>query len=77
MSDYDRYLAAHSKYPARVTCMCGEEWDDVYEEEYGAGSLTVHEECPKCGAGGEDLSVDPMDQQDIEERKAEARGDDF
>jgi hypothetical protein len=77
MSDYDRHLAGYDKYPVRVKCKCGNEWDDVLESEYGTSWLTTHEECPKCGAGGEELTTDLLDSTDIEERKLEARGEDF
>ena len=78
MSDYDRSLAGHDKYPVRAKCQkCGNEWDDELESEYGTSWLNVHEDCPKCGAGGDDISTDLLDSTDIEERRLEARGEDF
>lgn len=78
MSAHDRYLANHSKGPVHVVCRkCGEEWDDSYESEYGTSWLNTHEDCPKCGAGGDDLALDDLDEIDIQERKLEARGVDF
>ena len=76
MSAHDRYLADHYGYPVRAICQdCGEEWDDQFTSEYGQGSLTDHEDCPKCG--GTRIEFDQLDEIDIQERKLEARGIDF
>lgn len=65
--------------PVHVTCPCGEEWDDgmVYESDTGASYLHDHEECPKCGTGGQELAVEDLDALDIAERILEARGERF
>ena len=58
MSAHDRYLANHDRRPVIVTCgVCSLDWPDTFEEEYGAGWLVIHEECPECGASGEDLRI--------------------
>ena len=57
MSMHDTWLARGRRYPVHVTCECDNEWEDTYEEEYGAGWLVTHEECPKCGASGDRLSI--------------------
>jgi hypothetical protein len=78
MTAHDRYLARHMTYPVVVTCRkCDEQWDDQYEEEYGQGWLQVREQCYRCGATGDDLQIGEMDELDIEERRLEARGEDF
>lgn len=63
--------------PVRATCPdCGEEWDDAIhtESDTGAKYLTNHEECPKCGG---EPQTDDLDELDIQERRLEARGEDF
>lgn len=78
MTAHDRYLARYMTYPVVVTCRkCGAEWDDQYEEEYGQGALLVREQCYRCGAAGDHLQIGEMDELDIEERRLEARGEDF
>lgn len=72
---YDQWLGRHQHYPVHVTCECGEEWDDEYEEEYGQGWLHAHEQCPACGS--DEINIDPWDDVDIAEARARARGDDF
>lgn len=75
MSAHDRYLAGARSYPVDILCRsCDNSFSGVYEEEYGAG-LTDPEECPECGST--DLDVEAMSDQDIAERKARARGEDF
>ena len=76
MSAHDRHLAGFTSVPVRVVCVdCGDEWDGLYVQEYGQGSLEPHEECPKCGSTA--LEATDLDEQDIAERRAEARGEDF
>jgi Zn ribbon nucleic-acid-binding protein len=75
-TDYDRWLIGHRSWPATVECDdCGHSFDGTMTEEYGAAVLEP-EECPACGSA-DHLNVFPMDEQDIQERKAEARGEDF
>lgn len=76
MSAHDRHLAGYVSVPVHVTCKCGHEYDATQVEEYGTGWLDP-EDCSKCGASGEDLTVDVLDTLDIEERRLEARGIDF
>ena len=65
----------HRHYPVVLTCdVCEIEFDGEYEEEYGQG-WTSPEECPKCG--NQELEMEEMDELDVAERKAEARGEDF
>ena len=78
MSAHDRHLAARRSYAVVARCkVCHEEWDATYVEEYGAGWLEPQEDCPKCGASGEQIATDELDELDIQERKLEARGIDF
>lgn len=75
MSAHDRYLAGHCSYPVDIRCLsCDNSFSGLYEEEFGAG-WTDPEECPECG--GTDLDIEAMSDEDIAERKAEARGEDF
>ena len=67
-----RYSSVH----VRVECRdCGHAWDGASVNEYGQGWLEPHEECPSCGSG--ELDVSDLDALDIEERRLEARGEDF
>jgi Zn finger protein HypA/HybF involved in hydrogenase expression len=76
MSAHDRYLANRSSRPVHVLCKnCGQSWDDTYTEEYGAGWFEKHEDCPECGST--DLDSSELDEIDIQERRLEARGEDF
>lgn len=54
--------------PVEVTCVCGNSWLDSLETEYGAGSLTVHEECPVCLATGDALMISPTNPDDWDPR---------
>lgn len=77
MNAHDRHLAGYSKHPVNVTCQeCGDEYVADEVSEYGQAWLEP-EECPNCGASGDSLSADPLDEQDIEEMKLRARGIDF
>lgn len=76
MSAHDRYLAGYRSTPVGVTCkQCGNEWDDTYTEEYGAGWLEHHEECPECGASGDDLDLGEPDGPDPDEAYDRMRDD--
>lgn len=76
MSAHDRYLAGYSSMPVVAHCGdCGFQFDAVEQREYGTSWLEP-EECPRCGEY-ENLRTEPMDEQDIQERRLEARGEDF
>jgi len=69
-SPHDRYLAQYSRETVEVRCKACERrdvetvWVDTLEREYGMSWLNVHEECPVCGADGDDLvteSAEPPD----------------
>lgn len=75
MSAHDRYLAGHARYAVDIACdNCGANFSGEYEEEYGTGWLDP-EECPECNST--DLTFDAMSDYDIQELRAEARGEDF
>lgn len=76
MTAHDRWLADYSSHPVRIVCTdCGEEWDGLAVTEYGAGWLEPRDDCPKCG--GTNLDSSELDELDIQERRLEARGEDF
>jgi Zn finger protein HypA/HybF involved in hydrogenase expression len=75
MSAHDRHLAGYRSEPVAVECReCGHGWDDCLVTEYGM-SGTETDECPQCGS--QELDIAALDDLDISERKAAARGEDF
>ena len=77
MSAHDRHLAAHSVRPVDVECQnCGEQFHAIAETEYGATYLRDREDCPQCGATGDDLDVEdaePPDPYDTREERDDDR----
>jgi Zn finger protein HypA/HybF involved in hydrogenase expression len=73
---HERYLAGYRTHAVDIECRdCGHEWEGTQVTEYGMWWLEPHEECPQCGSM--ELDAADVDEQDIQERKAEARGEDF
>jgi hypothetical protein len=76
LSGYDAWATGgrYSREIVEVVCKRCEAngvetmWLDTLESEYGAQWLNAHEECPVCGADGDELNADPADPADYDPR---------